>query len=101
MVVHFLVNLFKNRLNTNLKKNIYIYVYVFDNNPRFLFVWVNILDWLNQLIIDSWEVTQTKVWSSPRIRFTHAVSLITLLLHVFNNTWSWVILDEWGMCPDS
>ena len=38
MVVHFLVNLFKNRLNTNLKKNIYIYVYVFDNNPRFLFV---------------------------------------------------------------
>ena len=27
-------------------------------------------------------MTQTKVWSSPRIRFTHAVYLVTLLLLV-------------------
>ena len=27
-------------------------------------------------------MTQTKVWSSPRIRFTHAVYLVTLLFLV-------------------
>ena len=92
IVVHFLVNLFKNRLIyiyirpkqyclqlvIYIYISIYIYIYIFDNNPRFLFVWVNILDWINQLITDFWEVTQTKVWSSPRIWFTHAVSYISL-----------------------
>ena len=37
---------------------------------------------MNQLMIDFEGVTQTKVWSSPRIRFTHAVYLVTLLLLV-------------------
>ena len=41
--------------------------------------------WFTQSV-DNWflnkETTQTRVWSSLRIRFTHAVHLVTLLLLV-------------------